>query len=156
MSGKQPDQQTRPTLSDGLSELVLDIERVLDLSNRQAVRATFRFAPEAPWVVAVELAVEDGPRVVWRIGRALLYQGLHSVSGLGDVQIWPSTFGDRDTARLQLTSRDTAALFELPVPPLAQWLGNTYETVPLDAELSDIDWDTASAALFQEPQARCD
>ncbi|WLW57268.1 SsgA family sporulation/cell division regulator [Streptomyces sp. YU58] len=156
MSGNQPDRQTRRAVSDGRPELVLDIERVLDLTTRQAVRAEFRFDPDAPWVVSVELAVEGGPRVLWRISRDLLHEGLHSVSGLGDVQIWPSHTADRATARLQLTSRDTAALFELPVPPLAEWLADTYELVPADAELSEIDWDAATAGLFQEPQAHCD
>ncbi|MER6066789.1 SsgA family sporulation/cell division regulator [Streptomyces sp. NPDC001792] len=156
MSGNQPHRQTRRTVSDGHPELGLDIERVLDLSTRQAVRATFRFDPDAPWVVPVELAIEDGPRVLWRIGRDVLQQGLHSVSGLGDVQIWPSSFGDRATALLRLTSRDTAALFELPIPPLAQWLADTCELVPGGAELSEIDWDAATANLLQEPQTHCD
>ncbi|WP_309221657.1 SsgA family sporulation/cell division regulator [Streptomyces sp. Act143] len=129
---------------------------MLDLTARQAVRATFRYDPDAPWVVSVELAVEHGPRVLWRIGREILQQGLHSVSGLGDIQMWPSSFGDGATARLQLTSRDTAALFELPVPPLAQWLADTYELVPAGAELSEIDWDAATADLLQEPQPHCD
>jgi hypothetical protein len=78
------------------------------------------------------------------------------VSGLGDVQIWPSSFGDRATALLRLTSRDTAALFELPIPPLAQWLADTCGLVPAGAELSEIDWDAATANLLQEPQIHCD
>lgn len=156
MSGNQPNRRTRRAVSDGRPELVLDIERVLDLTTRQAVRAKFRFAPDAPWVVSVELEIESGPRVLWRIGRDLLHQGLHSMSGLGDVRIWPSYSVDRPIARLQLTSRDTAALFELPVPPLAEWLADTYELVPADAELSEIDWDVATASLLQEPQAHCE
>ncbi|MEV8563142.1 SsgA family sporulation/cell division regulator [Streptomyces sp. NPDC051917] len=153
MSGNQPDRQARRTASDGRAELVLDIERVLGLATRQAVRAEFRFDPEAPWVVSVELGIEGGPHVLWRIGRDLLHQGLHSVSGLGDVRIWPARSADRATARLQLTSRDMAALFELPVPPLAEWLAHTYELVPAGHE---IDWDAATADLLQEPRAHCD
>lgn len=153
MSGNQPDRQTRRAVASGHSELVLDIERVLDLTTRQAVRAEFRFDPDVPWVVSVELAVEGGPRVLWRIGRDLLHHGLRSVSGHGAVRIRPSYSADRPTARLQLTSRDTAALFELPVPPLARWLADTYELVPADAELGGVDWDAATADLFQEPQA---
>ncbi|MFF4354762.1 SsgA family sporulation/cell division regulator [Streptomyces sp. NPDC001530] len=156
MSGNQPDRQARRIASDGRPELVLDIERVLDLATRQAVRAKFRFDPDAPWVVSVELAIEGGPRVLWRIGRDLLHQGLSSVSGLGDVRIWPSHSADRATARLQLTSRDTAALFELSVPPLAEWLAYTYELVPAGDELSEIDWNAATAGLLQGPRAHCD
>lgn len=156
MSGNQPDGQTFRAVSHGCSELVLDIERLLDLTTRQTVRAEFRFDPDAPWIVSVELTIEGGPRVLWRISRDLLHQGLYSVSGLGDVQLWPSYPADRATARLQLTSRDTAALFELPVPPLAEWLAATYELVPAEAELNEIDWDAATADLLQEPQAHCD
>ncbi|WP_338704176.1 SsgA family sporulation/cell division regulator (plasmid) [Streptomyces sp. Q6] len=156
MSGNPSDRQTCRAVSHGRSELVLDIERVLNLTTRQPVRAAFRFAPDTPWVVSVELAIKGGPCVQWRISRALLHQGLYSVSGLGDVQLWPSYPADGATARLRLTSRDTAALFELPVPPLAEWLAETYEVVPAEAELSKIDWDAATVDLLQEPQTHCD
>lgn len=156
MSGNPSDRQVRRTTADGRHELILDIERVLDLATRQAVRAEFRFDPDAPWIVSVELAIHDGPCVLWRIGRDLLQQGLHSVSGLGSVQIWPSQSAGRATARLQLVSQDMAALFELPSLPLAEWLAHTYELVPAGDELSEIDWDAATADLLQKPQAHCD
>jgi hypothetical protein len=152
----QPGGQARRTAPHDLPELILDIERVLDVSARQPIRAEFRFDPEAPLVVCVELVVEGGPRVLWRIGRDLLQQGLYSVSGLGDVQIWPSHSEDRATARLQLASRDMAALFELPVSPLADWLEYTYELVPAGHELTEIDWDVATADLLQGPRAHSD
>lgn len=41
-----------------------------------------------------------------------------------------------------------AALFELPVPPLAEWLERTYELVPVGTELTELDWNTAAAALL--------
>ncbi|MFE3904810.1 SsgA family sporulation/cell division regulator [Streptomyces sp. NPDC059153] len=149
MSGKQSRVQARRTASHGGPELILDIERVLDVSARQAIRADFRFDPESPLIVCVEFLIEGGPRVLWRIGRDLLQQGLYSMSGLGDVQIWPSNLEARETAWLQLTSGDMAALFELPVPPLAEWLQRTYELVPAGHELSGIDWDVATADLLQ-------
>ncbi|MGW5652595.1 SsgA family sporulation/cell division regulator [Streptomyces humi] len=156
MSGNRPELQARTTGSYDSPELILDIERVLDVSARQPIRAEFRFDPESPLVVCVEFVIEGGPRVMWRIGRDLLQQGLYSVSGLGDVQIWPSHPEDRATALLQLASRDMAALFELPVPPLAEWLDHTYRLVPAGHELAEIDWDVATADLLQEPGARSD
>lgn len=83
----------------GRPELILDIERVLDVSARQTLRAKFRFAPEVPLIVCVEFVIEDGPRVLWRIGRGLLQQRRYSVSGLGDVRLWPSHAEDRATQR---------------------------------------------------------
>ncbi|SEO96904.1 SsgA family sporulation/cell division regulator [Actinacidiphila rubida] len=134
-------------------ELVLGVERVLDVDARQPIRAEFRFDPADPLTVSVEFIVHGGPRVLWRIGRDLLAQGLHAVSGLGDVQMWPSHPQERATARLRLSAGDMAALFDLPVPPLEQWLAHTYDLVPAGAELAAVDWDMAGAELLdgQEP-----
>ncbi|WP_225847498.1 SsgA family sporulation/cell division regulator [Streptomyces sp. HPF1205] len=136
--------------------LVLDTRRVLGLSARQAVRTEVRYDPAAPMDVSMEFAVEGGPRTVWRIGRDLLRQGLRTASGLGDVRIRPSSSGDRATAWLQLTSGDMAALFELPLPPLARWLEHTYELVPAGQELAGFDWDAATADLLRGPGAHRD
>jgi hypothetical protein len=155
MSGNRPDVRARRASYDSL-ELTLDIERVLDVSARQPVRARFRFDAESPLVVCVEFLIAGGPRVLWRIGRDLLQQGLYSVSGLGDVQIWPSHPDVGATARLRLASRDMAALFELPVPALAEWLQRTYELVPAGHELAGIDWDVATTDLLRNPGTRSD
>lgn len=148
MSSNQPGVQAH-LASHARPELILDIERVLDVAARQSIRAEFRFDPGAPLVVSVDLLVEGGPRVLWRIGRDLLQQGLYSVSGLGDVQMWPAYADDRATAWLRLASRDMAALFELPVPPLEEWLEYTYELVPAGRELAEIDWGVATTDLVQ-------
>ncbi|MGW0812858.1 SsgA family sporulation/cell division regulator [Streptomyces viridiviolaceus] len=155
MNRNHPDVQ-RHAAPNGSLVLRLDIERVLGVCARQAVGAEFRFSPEAPWSVSVELLVEDGPCVRWRIGRELLHQGLHSMSGLGDVQMWPSHLEERATSWLQLCSGDMAALFELPVPPLADWLERTYELVPAGRELAGVDWDVATAGLLPARRAQCD
>ncbi|MFF4628945.1 SsgA family sporulation/cell division regulator [Streptomyces griseorubiginosus] len=85
--------------------------------NHRVIRAEFGFDPAAPLVVSLVLVVEGGPRVLWRIGRDLMQQGLRSAGGLGDVQMWPARADGEGTAWLQLASRDMAALFELPAPP---------------------------------------
>ncbi|MFF0478867.1 SsgA family sporulation/cell division regulator [Streptomyces sp. NPDC004284] len=149
MSGDRPGVQVRRTVPKGRLELVLDVERVLGVSTRQPVRAEFRFAPEDPLAVCVEFLVQGGPRVLWRIGRDLLQQGLRSASGFGDVRIRPSRSVDRPTAWLQLSSKDTAALFEVPVPPLAEWLEYTYDLVPAGQELATVDWAVAAADLLR-------
>lgn len=156
MSGNGPDAQARRAGSNDGLELTLDIERVLDVRVRQPVRAHFRFDPQSPLAVGVEFLVAGGPRVAWRIGRDLLRQGLHSVSGLGDVQVWPSHPDVGATARLRLASRDMAALFELPAPALAAWLDRTYELVPAGHELAGIDWDAATTDLLKSPGSRSD
>ncbi len=141
-------------MPEGCFELSLDIERVLSLSARQPIRAEFRFSPEAPLVVCVEFLVQGGTRVLWRIGRDLLRQGLRSASGFGDVRMWPSQSREPVTAWLQLTARDTAALFEIPARPLAEWLEYTYELVPAGRELATIDWAATSEDLLRSPKAQ--
>ncbi|MGP4014177.1 SsgA family sporulation/cell division regulator [Streptomyces sp. 4N124] len=150
MSSNQPGVRAR-LAPHARPELILDVQRVLDVAARQTIRAEFRFDPRNPLFVSVELLIEGGPRVLWRIGRDLLRQGLYSVSGLGDVRMWPAHSEDGATAWLQLASRDMAALFELPVPPLEEWLEDTYELVPSGRELAEIDWEAASADLLQGP-----
>lgn len=136
--------------------LTLDIHRVLDLFARRGVRAEFRFDPDVPFVVTTGLRIEGGPTVIWRIGRDLLYQGLFSVSGLGDIQVWPSHLEERATAWLQLSPGGTAALFELPLSPLAEWLEYTYQLVPAGEELDGLDWDAVTASLLEDPEVPSD
>ncbi|MFD9789907.1 SsgA family sporulation/cell division regulator [Streptomyces sp. NPDC059070] len=125
----------------------MDIERVLGVRARQPIRAEFGFDVTSPLVVSTELAIDGGACVHWRIGRDLLWQGLRTRSGIGDVQIRPSHPGNHTTARLQLVSDGMAALFELPIPPLAQWLEHTYELVPAGEEGATLDWDAAADLL---------
>lgn len=142
--------------ASGPSRLTLDAERLLGVRTRQPVRAEFRFDARAPLTVSVDFVVDRGPRARWSIGRDLLGQGLHSMSGLGDVKMWPSKQTGRTTAWLRLASGDMAALFELPAAPLAQWLECIYETVPAGAELEGLDWDVAAAEVLGDPEARSD
>lgn len=148
MSGERSGVQARRSTVGSPLQLTLDIECVLTIATRQAVRAEFRFDPDTVWAVSARFAVEGGPRVEWRIGRDLLQQRLSSTSGLGSIRMWPSGSEERATAWLQLASGSMAALFELPVPPLAEWLERTYELVPVGTELTELDWNTAAAALL--------
>jgi starvation-inducible DNA-binding protein len=156
MSGDPPELRARRPASSGPRELTLYIQRVLGVSVRQAIRAEFGFDPASPLVVCVRFVIEGGSPVVWRIGRDLLRQGLHSMSGLGDVTIWPADLAEGATARLRLASGDMAALFELPVAPLARWLEHTYELVPAGHELASVDWETTTTELLGGPAARLD
>ncbi|MFD0391915.1 hypothetical protein ACFQ3Z_00890 [Streptomyces nogalater] len=49
-----------------------------------------------------------------------------------------------------------AALFELPIPPLAAWLEHTYSLVPAGEELTGVDWDATAADLLRGPAAPSD
>lgn len=154
MSGNRPGVRAGRASPRDLPPLSLDIHRMLDTFARQAVRAEFRFDAGAPLSVTVAFLVDGAPRVTWLVGRDLLHQGLFSMSGLGDVQVWPTAGPDaeRATAWLRLDSYDTTAVFELPVPPLASWLGHTYELVPAGEEMDGTDWDAVTTDLLSAPE----
>lgn len=152
MSGNKPGARARHVAPPDLPALRLDIRRVLDTAAFQAVRAEFRFDQDTPLVVTTAFRIDNGPCVTWRVGRDLLHQGLCSMSGLGDIQMWPSHLDGQQTAWLRLASKGVAALFEVPVPPLAEWLDLTYRLVPAGTEASRLGWDDFIADLLDDPE----
>ncbi|MGW5568128.1 SsgA family sporulation/cell division regulator [Streptomyces tendae] len=148
MSGNDPGTGTPRTAAHDLAPLDLDVQRLLGGFAEQTLRAEFRFDPAQPLVVTMSFIVADSPPVTWRLGRDLLYQGLFSLSGLGDVQIWPTHLEDRSSVCLQLDSYGLTASFELPVPPLAEWLELSYRIVPAGCELEGLDWDLVTTEML--------
>jgi hypothetical protein len=128
--------------------LSLEIHQMLGMFEWQTIRADFAYDPDAPLVVGVTFFDQGGRRVTWSIGRDLLQQGLHSMSGIGDIQVWPSLLAEQATAWLQLFPGDVAALFELPVAPLATWLEHTYQVVPAGTEMNRLSLDDFVAGLL--------
>ncbi|MFF0410678.1 SsgA family sporulation/cell division regulator [Kitasatospora sp. NPDC004745] len=136
-----------------LPALLLDLDQLLDEFTRHPVRAEFRFDPALPAVITVEFLAERGPGLVWRFGRELLHGGLTSMSGCGDVRMWPAQPGEQPSSWLLLESREVEALFEVPTAPLAAWLDATYRITPAEAELTGLDWDGSLRRLLDGPGA---
>ncbi|MFH8443002.1 SsgA family sporulation/cell division regulator [Streptomyces sp. NPDC018026] len=116
------------------------------------VRAEFQYDPDAPLLVTLTFVLEDGPRIVWHVGRDLLHEGLHTLIGIGDIQVWPECLAEQESAWLQISSYGATALFQLPVPPLAEWLASTYRLVPAGTEQSRLGTDAFLAGLFGGPE----
>ncbi|MEU0946461.1 SsgA family sporulation/cell division regulator [Streptomyces canus] len=133
--------------------LYLDLDQMLDEFTRQPITAKFRFDPDMPAVITVEFMAERGPALVWRIGRELLHRGLTAMSGCGDVRMWPMAPGERPSSWLLLESQEVEALFEVPVPPLADWLDATYRIISGEAEMAGLDWDCFLVDLLDGPGA---
>ncbi|WP_193783503.1 SsgA family sporulation/cell division regulator [Streptomyces sp. E5N91] len=148
MSGNDSGTGTPWTAAHDLPPLHLDVQRLLDVYAQQTLRAEFRFDLAHPLVVTMSFIVADCPPVTWRLSRDLLYQGLFSLSGLGDVQVWPTHLDDRSAVCLQLDSYGMTASFELPIPPLAEWLEHSYRIVPAGTELEGVDWDIVTAEML--------
>ncbi|MFF2328630.1 MULTISPECIES: SsgA family sporulation/cell division regulator [unclassified Streptomyces] len=139
----------------GLPALSLPIHRILDGFVRCPMRAEFRFDPGSPMVVSVAFMADQDLGVTWRIARELLQQGLHSLSGVGDVRMRPAVLDERamaPTSWLMLGSRDMSALFELPIPPLREWLAESYRIAPPEAETDGMDWDAFIAQVLDDSQ----
>ncbi len=156
MDDSRSDARTGADLPSGPPALSLGIHRLLGASVRHPMGAEFRFDPAFPLTVTLKLVVGGGASVTWRIGRGLLHTGLYAASGHGDVRVWPARPGNGgtgwgDTAWLLLEARDTSALFELPVPPLREWLADTYRVAPAEAETAGLDWDAFITDVLGAP-----
>ncbi|MFE4453277.1 SsgA family sporulation/cell division regulator [Streptomyces sp. NPDC056796] len=136
-----------------VSPLLLDLDQMLDEFTRQPVRARFRFDPDVPAVITIELLSERGPGLVWSLGRELLYCGMTSMSGSGDVRMWPTLPGERPSSWLLMESQEVEALFELPTAPLGEWLDATYRITPAEAEMDGLNWDGFLRDLLGGPGA---
>ncbi|MCQ4205932.1 SsgA family sporulation/cell division regulator [Streptomyces longispororuber] len=136
--------------------LLLDVDQMLDEFTRRPVRAAFHFDPDAPAVISVEFLAERGPGLLWRIGRELLHRGVTSMSGSGEVRMWPTLSRERPSSWLLLESPDVEALFELPTARLAEWLDATYRIVTAEAEMAGLDWDAFLRRLLGSPGATAD
>ncbi|GGJ58909.1 SsgA family sporulation/cell division regulator [Streptomyces brasiliensis] len=134
--------------------LFLDLDQMLDEFTRLPICAEFRFDPDMPAVITVEFLAERGPSFIWRIGRELLHRGLTSMSGCGDVRMWPALPREQpspSSSWLLLESQEVEALFEVPIGPLAEWLDATYRITSAEAELADLNWDGFLMALLNSP-----
>ncbi|MEU9044933.1 MULTISPECIES: SsgA family sporulation/cell division regulator [unclassified Kitasatospora] len=148
----QPPLRARSTPAH-LPSLLLDIDRMLDEFTRLPVQAEFRFDPATPAVITVEFLAERGPILIWRFGRELLHRGLTTMSGCGDVRMWPAQPDERASSWLLLETPELEAMFELPTGRLAAWLDATYRITPAEAELDGIDWDGFLRGLLDRPGA---
>ncbi|WLW58131.1 SsgA family sporulation/cell division regulator [Streptomyces sp. YU58] len=150
-----PPSQPR-TAPELVPSLVLDLDQMLDEFTPLPVRAEFRFDPDLPAVITVEFRAERGPGLVWHIGRELLHRGLTSMSGCGDIRMWPALPRERPSSWLLLESQEVEALFEVPAAPLAQWLEATYRITPAEAEMAGLHWDDFLRELLDGPATACE
>ncbi|QNP75470.1 SsgA family sporulation/cell division regulator [Streptomyces roseirectus] len=148
---RDPSRLRAPSAPGHLPSLFLDLDQMLDEFTRLPVTAEFRFDPEFPAVITVEFLAERGPGLLWHIGRALLHEGLTSMSGSGDVRMWPTLPGGQPSSWLLLESREVEALFEVPTAPLARWLDATYRISSAATEMDDLNWDGFLLDLLADP-----
>ncbi|MFJ5136786.1 SsgA family sporulation/cell division regulator [Streptomyces sp. NPDC088707] len=150
MHRDQPSLRARST-PDLVPPLYLDLDQMLDEFTRLPMRAKFLFDPEMAAVITVEFLAERGPSLIWHIGRELLHLGVTSMSGTGDVRMWPTLDRERPSSWLLLESEEVEALFEVPAEPLTAWLAATYRIVPAAMEMEGLNWDGFLRSLLGSP-----
>ena len=137
------------------SELQLSL--VLPGSAPLPVRAGLRYDVTDPYAVQVSFhtgQATDGDTVEWTFARSLLSDGVALPVGDGDVQVWPSTSGGLAVVCLSLSSPSGRALFEVPLPELVEFLGQTFAAVPTGTESDHVDVEGELALLlWAEPGA---
>ncbi|MDX6197075.1 MAG: hypothetical protein QOJ79_226 [Actinomycetota bacterium] len=120
------------------------------------VRAGLRYDVLDPYAVQVAFHTGNGADadvVEWTFARQLLTDGVTSPVGEGDVQVWPSASAGLPVVCLSLSSPSGKALFEVPLPELVDFLGQTYAAVPTGAESQHVDVDAELALLlWAEPE----
>ena len=143
---------TRPTSVSSELHLRLVVPGAASLP----VKADLLYDPADPYAVQVSFHTGNatsGDVVQWTFARQLLSDGVAAPAGEGDVQVWPSTSSGSSVICLSLSSPSGRALFEVPSPELADFLGRSYDAVPAGAESIHVDLDGELALLlWAEPE----
>jgi hypothetical protein len=120
------------------------------------VRAGLRYDVVDPYAVQVSFHTGNGSEgeiVEWTFARQLLTDGVSAPVGEGDVQVWPSASAGLPVVCLSLSSPSGKALFEVPLPELVDFLGQTYAAVPTGSEGEYVDVEAELALLlWAEPE----
>ncbi|MGW0762145.1 SsgA family sporulation/cell division regulator [Streptomyces sp. NPDC002814] len=150
MPDKQSEISADQLAVDHISPLPTRIHRILWSSIQVPIRAVFHYDPVDPLTVSVQLLPSLGPAATWVVSRDLLYEGTPGHSGMGDVQLWPSSTCNPPVIYMRLESRGTTALFELDLPKLEEWLLSTFDLVPPGTELGSTNWDLLVERLLSD------
>lgn len=134
---------------DHISRMTGDWEISLVLSPRwvMPLRAQFTYRAADPYAAQLDFYLNTRQSVRWTFARELLTTGTVRPAGYADVRVWPTDDGTR--VSLCLESQQGEALFEIPLPPLSEWLERTYQLVPPGQEQHHLSLDTRLERLLR-------
>jgi hypothetical protein len=127
----------------------IELRLVVPGSTALPVLASIGYEPDDPY--AVHVAFHTGGergQVQWSFARQLLTDGVTQPVGEGDVRVWPSTDAGQALVNLSLSSPSGAALFEIPLGDIVEFLTRSYAAVPTGAESDFVDLDAELALLL--------
>lgn len=104
--------------------------------------AEMEYTADDPYAVRMLFYAGNDDPVEWIFARELLTVGIVRRVGDGDVQVWPGEPDDDRIVHIALSSPFGDALFEVPLPPMADFLHRTYKAVPAGREPEFIDMES--------------
>ncbi|MFF0294954.1 SsgA family sporulation/cell division regulator [Kitasatospora sp. NPDC004614] len=132
-------------------EETLVLRIALDEEQVGEVRTRFRYDAAAPYEVRLTFHAGRPDEADWVFSRDLLRDGLDSLSGQGDVKLWPTHCPCHGlTLHLALESPHGSALLEVPRPQVKDWLERSYRIVPDGQEAELLPDDEELAKLLAE------
>ncbi|MFJ1793915.1 SsgA family sporulation/cell division regulator [Kitasatospora griseola] len=132
-------------------EEVLVLRIALDEEQLGEVRTRFRYDAAAPYEVRLTFHVGRPDEADWVFSRELLRDGLDSLSGQGDVKLWPTHCPCHGlTLHVALESPHGSALLEVSRPQVKAWLERTYRLVPDGREAEVLPSDAELARLLAQ------
>ncbi|GAA1136081.1 hypothetical protein F4556_001861 [Kitasatospora gansuensis] len=145
------DEAVRPDIEPGPVEEILMLRIALDEDSVGEVRTRFRYDPDRPYEVLLTFHLGRSDEADWVFSRDLLRDGLQSLSGQGDVKLWPAYCPCHgSTLHLALESPHGQALLEASKPRVKDWLDRTYACVSAEDEAAAGPTDDQLAALLSE------
>jgi hypothetical protein len=129
-------------VSTNTVELAAEARLIVSALRNIRMDVTLRYRTDDPLAVRMafpaQFSLDDGPQpptaeIEWVFARSLLASGLEVRSGAGDIRISPCP-GVYQSVVVELYSPDGVALLMFKGPELREFLGRTYESVPVGQE----------------------
>ncbi|MFB0619599.1 SsgA family sporulation/cell division regulator [Streptomyces sp. AGS-58] len=136
-------------MSQQLASVMCDVTVFVSVSGepRVPLPARLHYDRSDPYAVRLSLGAPPARPVVWVLARDLLVEGLRRPAGAGDVLVLPRHGCSPGVMRIVLRSAGGAALLEIVVSEVTRFLEGACELVPLGAEGSHVDIESALAEL---------
>jgi hypothetical protein len=103
-------------------------------SGSLAARIHLSYDPRDPYAVVMVIRVTGNDEVRWMFSRDLLAEGTRCSSGMGDVTVEPCPEGPSALLHMTLRNDVSSAVMEMRLEPIKEFLGSTYELVPVGWE----------------------
>lgn len=109
-----------------------------------------RYDNTKPYAVSVLFNVGTAAPVEWLFGRDLLSVGRHQISGMGNVQIWPSEIRGSAMVFISLRSRAQVEVVAACAKTIDTFLERAHRIVPPGEEKQHLDIETTVCRLLDQ------